>query len=149
MVVMELWPACGTLRPVAKASLKYIGGWFGLAAWLAGCVFINRCCWTSAGAAGTGTGAGAGATDAGTIAGGGGAGPGATCTGGTAGGGASYGAVGAGATKYGHRGTTGSHQDMDRVGEEAKERGEKLLVFPEGTRNSAGDLNMLPFKKVG
>jgi len=86
MVVMELWPACGTLRPVAKASLKYIGGWFGLAAWLAGCVFINR-------------------------------------------------------------GTTGSHQDMDRVGEEAKELGEKLLVFPEGTRNSAGDLNMLPFKK--
>ena len=37
---------------------------------------------------------------------------------------------------------------MDSVGEEAKERGAKLLVFPEGTRNSAGDLDMLPFKKV-
>jgi len=86
MVVMELWPVAGTLRPVAKASLKYTGGCFGLAAWLAGCVFITR-------------------------------------------------------------GTAGSHQHMDSVGEEAKERGAKLLVFPEGTRNSAGDLNMLPFKK--
>jgi len=40
-----------------------------------------------------------------------------------------------------------SHNDMNRVGQEAKEAGTKLIVFPEGTRNGLKGLSLLPFKK--
>ena len=33
------------------------------------------------------------------------------------------------------------------MGARAKEEGKKLMIFPEGTRNSAKGLSMLPFKK--
>ena len=40
-----------------------------------------------------------------------------------------------------------SHQDINDMGARAKEEGKKLMIFPEGTRNSAKGLSMLPFKK--
>lgn len=40
-----------------------------------------------------------------------------------------------------------SHQDINTMGARAKEEGKKLMIFPEGTRNSKKGLTMLPFKK--
>jgi len=40
-----------------------------------------------------------------------------------------------------------SRQMMTKSGEIAKQRGTKLIVFPEGTRHDAKDLQLLPFKK--
>ena len=40
-----------------------------------------------------------------------------------------------------------SHQDINQMGARAKETGKKLFIYPEGTRNSAKGLTMLPFKK--
>jgi len=40
-----------------------------------------------------------------------------------------------------------SHEDMNKLGEEVRESGTKLIVFPEGTRNSSKGLKLLPFKK--
>lgn len=40
-----------------------------------------------------------------------------------------------------------SHQDINDMGSRAKSEGKKLIIFPEGTRNGAKGLSMLPFKK--
>merc|ERR1712183_53758 len=40
-----------------------------------------------------------------------------------------------------------SHQDINDMGARAREEGKKLIIFPEGTRNGAKGLTMLPFKK--
>jgi len=40
-----------------------------------------------------------------------------------------------------------SHDDMNRLGKEVRESGTKLIIFPEGTRNSSKGLKLLPFKK--
>jgi len=40
-----------------------------------------------------------------------------------------------------------SHDDINQMGARAKEEGKKLMIFPEGTRNSKKGLTMLPFKK--
>eukprot|EP00092_Neocalanus_flemingeri_P001363 GFUD01001455.1.p1 GENE.GFUD01001455.1~~GFUD01001455.1.p1 ORF type:complete len:267 (+),score=70.73 GFUD01001455.1:64-864(+) len=40
-----------------------------------------------------------------------------------------------------------SHNDMNQIGQEAKRAGTKLMIYPEGTRNGAKGLSMLPFKK--
>jgi lysophosphatidate acyltransferase len=38
-------------------------------------------------------------------------------------------------------------EDMSHYGKIAKNNGTKLMVFPEGSRNSAGNNSLLPFKK--
>jgi len=40
-----------------------------------------------------------------------------------------------------------SHEDMNRLGQEVRESGTKLMIFPEGTRNGSKGLKLLPFKK--
>jgi len=40
-----------------------------------------------------------------------------------------------------------SHSDINLMGARAMDEGKKLMIFPEGTRNGAKDLSMLPFKK--
>ena len=40
-----------------------------------------------------------------------------------------------------------SHQDINDMGLRARKEGKKLIIFPEGTRNGAKGLSMLPFKK--
>ena len=40
-----------------------------------------------------------------------------------------------------------SHADINMMGARAKQEGKKLMIFPEGTRNGAKGLSMLPFKK--
>ena len=40
-----------------------------------------------------------------------------------------------------------SHQDINDMGLRARAEGKKLIIFPEGTRNGAKGLTMLPFKK--
>jgi len=40
-----------------------------------------------------------------------------------------------------------SHADINDMGHRAKAEGKKLMIFPEGTRNGAKGLSMLPFKK--
>jgi len=40
-----------------------------------------------------------------------------------------------------------SHADINLMGARAKQEGKKLMIFPEGTRNGAKGLSMLPFKK--
>jgi len=45
------------------------------------------------------------------------------------------------------RGSKEGRESMDKMGEEARGKGTKLVVFPEGTRNPAKDLTLLPFKK--
>ena len=40
-----------------------------------------------------------------------------------------------------------SHQDINDMGLRARKEGKKLIIFPEGTRNGAKGLTMLPFKK--
>ena len=40
-----------------------------------------------------------------------------------------------------------SHQEINDMGARAKKEGKKLVIFPEGTRNGAKGLSMLPFKK--
>jgi len=40
-----------------------------------------------------------------------------------------------------------SHSDVNSAGNKAMREGLKLMIFPEGTRNSSKNLNMLPFKK--
>ena len=48
--------------------------------------------------------------------------------------------------QYSRRSKT-SHDDINQMGARAKEEGKKLMIFPEGTRNSKKGLTMLPFKK--
>lgn len=45
------------------------------------------------------------------------------------------------------RDSKSSREDMNKFGAEAKRNGTKLMVFPEGTRNGANNLSLLPFKK--
>lgn len=40
-----------------------------------------------------------------------------------------------------------SHADINLMGARARQEGKKLMIFPEGTRNGAKGLSMLPFKK--
>ena len=40
-----------------------------------------------------------------------------------------------------------SHADINLMGARAMDEGKKLMIFPEGTRNGAKNLSMLPFKK--
>ena len=40
-----------------------------------------------------------------------------------------------------------SHADINLMGARAKQEEKKLMIFPEGTRNGAKGLSMLPFKK--
>jgi len=40
-----------------------------------------------------------------------------------------------------------SREDVNSAGKKAMESGIKLMIFPEGTRNSSKNLSMLPFKK--
>jgi len=46
-----------------------------------------------------------------------------------------------------NRDSRSSRGDMNKFGAEAKKNGTKLMVFPEGTRNGANNLSLLPFKK--
>ena len=48
---------------------------------------------------------------------------------------------------YPSRRSKTSHDDINQMGARAKEEGKKLMIFPEGTRNSKKGLTMLPFKK--
>merc|ERR1719391_146998 len=45
------------------------------------------------------------------------------------------------------RSSKSSHSDVNNAGCDAKKSRTKLIVFPEGTRNSAKNLSMKPFKK--
>lgn len=45
------------------------------------------------------------------------------------------------------RGSVSGRADVSKAGEDAKLSRTKLIVFPEGTRNSGKKLSMLPFKK--
>jgi len=50
-------------------------------------------------------------------------------------------------TVFVDRSSKSSRNDMNAIGEIAKAQGTKLVVFPEGTRNGAQNLTLLPFKK--
>jgi len=50
-------------------------------------------------------------------------------------------------TRFIDRTSNTNKQDMNFYGDEAKAKGTKLIVFPEGTRNSKRNYELLPFKK--
>jgi len=47
MALFEIWPPLKKAAPIAKRSILYISGFFGLTCWLVGCVFIDRTSKTS------------------------------------------------------------------------------------------------------
>jgi len=50
-------------------------------------------------------------------------------------------------TEFIKRGSRSSHEHMNLIGARAKKSSKKIIIFPEGTRNSTKGLSMLPFKK--